>query len=91
MSKKSEKRQRKEKIIYVDDGSTIADMSALGNSNKEPENSVYSSFKKPKARWREILDTYFESVKMMLLPMLIVMGLITVVFGGLWLIFTFLA
>ena len=91
MSKKIEKKQKKEKIIYVDDGSTIADMSALGNGKKESQSMMYSSARKPKARWREILDTYFESVRMMLLPMLVVMGLIAVVFGGLWLIFTFFA
>lgn len=90
MSRKIEKKH-KEKIVYVDDGSTIADMSALGTAKKEPQSTMYSSAKKPKARWHEILDTYFESMRMMLLPMLVVMGLIAVVFGVLWLVFTFLA
>lgn len=90
MSKENEKKQKKEKIVYVDDGSTVVDMSALGTDRKAPRNTMYSSVKKSKARWREILDTYLESMRMMLIPMLIVMGLITVVFGVLWLIFTFL-
>ncbi|MBQ8415701.1 MAG: hypothetical protein IJX13_02200 [Clostridia bacterium] len=90
MSKENEKKQKKEKIVYVDDGSTVVDMSALGTDRKAPRNTMYSSAKKTKARWREILGTYLESMRMMLIPMLIVMGLITVVFGVLWLIFTFL-
>ncbi len=89
MSKKNEKKQKKEKIVYVDDGSTVVDMSALNPSRQK--SAVDSTDQTSRPRWRQILDTYFESVKMMLLPMLIFMGAIALVFLIVWLLFRFVA
>ncbi len=90
MSKK-EKKQKKEKIIYIDDGSTVSDMSAFGS--KKPKDSVPYTDKqdRPLPRWRQILHTYFDSMGMMFLPMLVFMGVIAVIFLILWLFFRFVA
>lgn len=72
MSKKKEK-QKKEKIIYIDDGRTIADMSALPDKNKWAKRGTTSSF-------GDIWRTYWNAVRMMLLPMLVTLGFLLVVF-----------
>ncbi|MBE6618615.1 MAG: hypothetical protein E7626_02375 [Ruminococcaceae bacterium] len=81
---KQNKKPKKEKIIYIDDGSTVVDMSALDESKrlfkkKDPD-------KRPRPKVIEHLKTYFESVKVMILPMLVVIGLISVAFFLLWLL-----
>ena len=75
----SNKKKKKPKTIYIDDGSTIADMSVLSKGKRESHSSSASS-------WREKMRTYFESVKMMLLPMLVTLGLVTLAFGILYLL-----
>lgn len=75
------KNKKKEKIIYYDDGSTIVDMSGVSrNKNKkQPQKSSYidtphkSTFKE---KWR----TYWSSVKMMFIPMLVVLAILAVLF-----------
>ena len=74
----SNKKKRKPKTVYYDDGRSFADMSSVGKNSSEPSGI--------KSGWREKWRTYFESVKMMLLPMLIVLGLVTVAFGILYLL-----
>ena len=59
----SNENNKKKKTVYVDDGRTIVDMSAFGTSQKTRKN-LQSNARGGKIR------TYFESVKMMLLPML---------------------
>lgn len=76
----SEKKKKKPKTVYYDDGRTVADMSYLrGGRPKEPAGIK-------KSGWREKWRTYFQSVKMMLLPTLVVLGLVTVAFGILYLL-----
>ena len=67
------KKEKKPKVKYIDDGRTIADMSNVGygSYNKGPSRS--SSFKE---KWK----TYWEAVKMMFIPMLVVLGIITVAY-----------
>ena len=68
MSKKKNKnKQKKHKVEYVDDGSTVADMSAATPPKKK------SSFK-------EKAHTYFSTVKKMVLPMLVTLLAFTIVF-----------
>lgn len=77
MSKKDKK--KKEKITYIDDGRTIADMSGtrggLFSSSKKKERTkpTVSSQQTP-------FQTYWNAVRMMFVPMLVVIGIITVVF-----------
>ena len=68
MSKKKNKnKQKKQKVVYVDDGSTVVDMSAATPPKKK------SSFK-------EKAHTYFSTVKKMVLPMLVTLLAFTIVF-----------
>jgi len=65
----SSKKPKKEKIIYIDDGRTIADMSNLPPRRQWLKKGTTSSFK-------DIWCTYFSAVKMMVKPMLVVLGFI---------------
>ena len=62
MRKQREKAKdgEKEKIIYIDDGSTVADMSGT-RKGKEP---------KQRSTAREKMKTYFAVVKKMIVPLL---------------------
>lgn len=73
------KKSKKEKTKYIDDGRTIADMSSLGGSQQLP--------RLQRSSLKEQAKTYFTTVKMMIVPMLIVMAAICVIFGILWIVF----
>lgn len=67
-------KKKKEKITYVDDGRTLADMSGLSNNRSNwTKRGTTSS---PKEIWR----TYWSAVKMMVKPMLVTIGFICAVF-----------
>ena len=67
-------KNKKEKITYVDDGRTIADMSGIsGNRNNWTKRGTTSS---PKEIW----NTYWGAVKMMFKPMLVTIGFLCVAF-----------
>ena len=68
-------KKKKEKVTYIDDGRTIVDMSGVGYGRASGrENGGRRSTAREK--WR----TYWEAVKMMFLPMLVVLGIITASF-----------
>ena len=69
----SKKKQKKEKITYIDDGRTIADMSDLPDRFAWAKKGTTSS---PKDIW----NTYWNAVRMMFLPMLVVIGFIVVIY-----------
>lgn len=75
---KSEK--KKEKVTYVDDGRTIADMSGVSGG-------THWSKKGTTATPKEIWTTYWSAVRMMFKPMLVVIGFLCAVFGIAALIF----
>ena len=89
-SKKNQpKKAKKEKIVYVDDGRTIADMSGVGSMGSmgkssgagkktSPATNRYAS--RGRAPYREHLKTYWEAVKLMFFPMLVVLAIIAVAF-----------
>ena len=88
MAKKEQK--KREKVIWVDDGRTIADMSnlpsrGLGKSlsdarPKRETSETEKQFYKSQPKWREYLATYFAAVRMMFFPMLAVIGMISLAF-----------
>ena len=80
MSEKKEKKQKKEKVTYIDDGRTIADMSGVGFGAYSNKNGKRHSTAREK--WR----TYWEAVKMMFVPMLVVIGIISLTFLILYLV-----
>ena len=73
-----EKKNKKKKTEYYDDGRTLADMSSISGS--------VGSGGRPRSSFKEQMNTYFTTVKQMFLPMLAFMGGITVVFLIIYLI-----
>lgn len=91
MSKKKKKNQKKkrEKITWVDDGSTVADMSSVGKGlggNRQSNPKPTTKKGKPMNRFQECAATYFGAMKMMFVPMLVVLGIICLVFFVLWIL-----
>ena len=94
MAKKEKK--KREKVTYIDDGRTIADMSnlptrGLGRSlsdarPKRELSETEKAFNRSRPAWRDHLATYFAAVKMMFLPMLAVIGIICIAFLILYLL-----
>ena len=79
-------KQKKEKITYVDDGRTIADMSGVtGGRNYAPRGSYV-----PGPSFKEAWKTYWNAVKMMFLPMMAVIAGIGVIYVIMLLIFSIL-
>ncbi len=84
MSKdKQEKKKKdpKKKIKYIDDGRSLSDMSGVGQGRVFGRGSAKGSF-------GDQAKTFFAAMKMMIVPMLITMGIITIAFFCAWLFFT---
>ena len=73
---KPQKKKKKTKVTYVDDGSRIADMSALGGRRGPVSRENLGA----RATYGEMFRTYIAAVKMMFLPMLAVLGIIAIAF-----------
>lgn len=71
---------KKEKITYIDDGRTLADMSALPGGSRLRKHST--------TRFKDAWHTYWNAVKMMFLPMLAVIGALTIIYLILWILFS---
>ena len=75
--------KKKEKIIYIDDGRTIADMSGVSGG--------FSSYKRPEwqpsPRFKEVWQTYWTAVKLMLRPMLVVVAGIGLIYLIMYVLF----
>ncbi len=92
--KNQKQRPKKEKITWVDDGSTVVDMSDVGRGlggsrkNKNPNITPPLAPKRNKGELlpRGCLGTYLGAVRMMFAPMLVVIGILCAVFLLLWLI-----
>ncbi len=96
---KDKNKKKKVKTVYIDDGSTIADMSGVDNArprafgklpgsdkNKGTEQNppVYTGNK-----FKDSVRTYFRAVKLMIVPMLVTMGIVTAAFLILWILLYF--
>ena len=83
-------KKKREKVVWVDDGRTIADMSNLPTrgfgkslSDARPKREMSESekqFDRSSPKWRDCVATYFAAVKMMILPMLVTIGIISLAF-----------
>ena len=73
-------KEKKPKVKYIDDGRTIADMSALSGVDKR--------YTGPKGGFKAQLQTYWNAVKLMFVPMMVTIGIITAVFLIMWLFLT---
>ena len=74
--------KEKEKVIYVDDGSTIADMS--GMPDRRPNKRHPAT---PHPKFKDVWNTYWSAVRMMLLPTAVFCGGLLLAFAATWLIF----
>ncbi len=83
MKDKKEKKPKKDKPVYIDDGRTIADMSGLRGEKPKKESGGQNAprFQPPiEDTWKSRMTTYFAAVRMMFVPMLITMGIIALAF-----------
>jgi len=79
------KKKKKEKIVYIDDGRTVADMSHV------PGTRLSRDKWKSKSTGKEKWDTYWGAVKMMFGPMMVVICAIVILYMILWAVFFFIA
>ena len=75
MGKSKGQKKKKNKTVYIDDGSTISNMTGWGRPTAPKLGTGY-----PRASLREQFQTYTDAVKMMFLPMLAVLGILTLAF-----------
>lgn len=103
MSKEKKNKKKKVKTVYIDDGSTIADMSGIDRARprafgSRPDSSKTNSTDKGNTtlnngvytgnKFKDSFRTYIATVKLMIVPMLITMGIISAAFFILWLLMT---
>ena len=69
-------KKKKEKITYIDDGRTIADMSGISGGPRLSGNQ----YGRPRSSAKEIWKTYLGAVKMMFFPMLLVICGIIIIY-----------
>jgi hypothetical protein len=87
-------KKKKERIVYIDDGSTVADMSGVkGNVPlRRPVRPAYEKRKpEPTTRMGQAWQTYKNAVRAMVGPMLVTLGAVSVVFFFIWIILGFFA
>ena len=91
---KDQKKQKKEKVKYIDDGRTIADMSGVGglrgssSSQKKKREPYTPTNLSGRGTLRDQWNTYKNAVRMMFVPMLVVIAALIVIFGVLGLLFS---
>lgn len=74
--------KKKEKIIWVDDGRTIADMSGISRKGyTDPNTQKHGKPLKAGYPLKEHLRTFFDAMGFMLLPTLAIAGLLAVTFA----------
>jgi len=73
-------KDKKEKVTYYDDGSSIADMSGLDSSKKSILGGNSNNSQKPRATEKEKLKTFFEAFKMMLIPTAVVLLVLLILY-----------
>ena len=78
-------KKKKEKVIFIDDGRTLADMSNVGGRRLSNHNPA-----RPRPDAKEVWKTYWSAVKMMFTPMLIVITALGVIYMILYVLFLFM-
>ncbi|MBQ8683601.1 MAG: hypothetical protein IJ518_03675 [Clostridia bacterium] len=78
------RKQKKEKIVYIDDGRTLADMSGVKGSGLTPRPDD-----RPPIRFGDAWKTYWSAVKMMLPVTLVFVAGMALVYFLAWLVFKF--
>ena len=70
-------KKKKEKITYVDDGSTVADMSSVGKKKDSRGDGARSHYK---GGFRDQFKTFTDAQRAMLMPMLVTLAIIAIAF-----------
>ena len=70
-------KKNKEKITYIDDGRSFADLSNVQGIGGGMKFSKMGTTSSPKDIW----DTYWAAVRFMFKPMLVVIGFLCVIYG----------
>ena len=74
-------KDKKEKIVYIDDGRTIADMSGISDKGYTDENAgKYGRPSRYSAPLKEKLTTLLDAMGFMLLPTLALAGILAAAF-----------
>jgi hypothetical protein len=73
-------KKKKEKVIYYDDGSTISDMSNVKGSKKKENIYANSYTYTTSATFKEKAHTFFAAMKMMIVPCIIALFVLSVLF-----------
>ena len=77
-------KKNKEKIVYIDDGRTIADMSGVTGGFSHRSRPSWQ----PRPRFKEVWNTYWTVVKLMMKPMLVVVGGIGIIYVLMYVLFS---
>ena len=77
---KNKNKKKKEKIIYIDDGSTISDMSNVGGIGRRIPSPDKDKVPRRNSTFKEKFRTYIDAVKTMILPMLAVLIALSLIF-----------
>lgn len=78
----AKKKEKKEKVRYVDDGRSVADMSNVSGPRLGKRNPS-----SPRVSFKDAWQTYWDAVKMMFGPMLMVVVGLVIVYMLVYLIF----
>ena len=79
----SNKKKKKQKTVYIDDGRTIADMSGVSRPSlfgSVGDRSGGAPKSAPRVKGMTKFETYKNAVKMMIVPMLVTIGIITLAY-----------
>ena len=79
----SNKKKKKQKTVYIDDGRTIADMSGVSRPSlfgSVEDRSQGAPKSAPRVKGMTKFETYKNAVKMMIVPMLVTIGIITLAY-----------
>ena len=82
----SKNKKKKEKITYIDDGRSFADLSGVQGMGGDFKFSKTGTTSTPKEIWQ----TYWSAVKFMFKPMLVVIGFLCALFLLSYIAFTFM-
>ncbi len=81
------KKEKKEKVKYYDDGRTVADMSGVHSG---PRLSKNHNPYRPRPKAKDVWTTYWNAVKMLFRPMMVVLVGLAVLYMILYFIFSLL-
>lgn len=76
--------KKKERVTYIDDGCTLADMSGVTGGFRHSSRPSWH----PSPKFKDVWNTYWSAVRLMLKPMLVVVGGIGLVYVLMYVLFS---